>query len=76
MKAVPSGTIIGYDVLSGQKLFTEPNRATRLTDQTDALPKANDLYTASGKRYRVVGVRAGSTETLCEIDVREEPERT
>jgi hypothetical protein len=69
----PSGTIVGYDVGSGEKLFTETDRATRLSDQTDALPCANDLYTVNGKSYRVVGVRKGSTVTLCEIDVREEP---
>lgn len=73
MKTVPSGTVVGYDVVSGKKLFTEKNRATRFPDQTDALPQANDLYhTLNGKTYRVVAVRKGSTETLCEMDVREE----
>lgn len=74
MNTVPSGTVIGYDAVSGEELFTEKNRATRFPDQTDALPQANDLYKASnGKTYRVVGVRKSSTEMTCEIDVREEP---
>lgn len=72
-KNVPSGTIVGYDVESGKKLFTETNRATRFPDETDALPRAGDLYEVSGKNYRIVGVRKGSTERLCEVDVREEP---
>jgi hypothetical protein len=74
MNTVPSGTVIGYDAVSGEKLFTETNRASRFPDQTGALPQANDLYqTSTGKNYRVVGVRKGSTETQCEMDVREEP---
>jgi hypothetical protein len=74
MNTVPSGTVIGYDAVSGEELFTEKNRATRFPDQTDALPQANDLYKASnGKTYLVVGVRKSSTEMTCEIDVREEP---
>jgi hypothetical protein len=76
MNTVPSGTLIGYDADSGEKLFTETNRATRFPDQTNALPQANGLYnTLDGKTYRVVGVRKGSTEILCEMDVREETER-
>jgi len=71
-KSVPSGVVVAYDCISGIELFTEPNRAVRLLDQTDALPKANDLFEHSGKNYFIVGVRKGSTETLCEIDVREE----
>jgi hypothetical protein len=72
-KSVPSGTIIAYDYVSGQKLFTETNRATRFPDQTDALPQENHLYAYNGKDYRILGVRKGSTEALCEIEVREEP---
>ncbi len=34
MKTVLPGTIVGYDVVSGVKLFTETNRATRFTDLT------------------------------------------
>jgi len=71
-KSVPPGVIVAYDSISGVKLFTEPNRAVRLLDQTDALPKANDCFEHSGKSYFIVGVRKGSTETLCGIDVREE----
>ena len=48
------------------------NRATRFPDQTYALPCANDLYVVNGKKYRVVGIRKGSTETMCEMDVHEE----
>ena len=33
MKTVPSGTIVGYDAVSGDKLFTETNRATRFPDK-------------------------------------------
>jgi hypothetical protein len=73
MKTVPSGTIVGYDAASGEKLFTETNRATRFPDQTTALPHANDLYSTEGKTYRIVGVRKDSTETQYEIDVVEEP---
>jgi hypothetical protein len=72
MKTVPPGTIIGYDVVSGDKLFTETNRATRFPDRTYALPRANDSYTVNGKTYRVVSVRSDSTEILYKIDVREE----
>ena len=76
MNTVPVGTIVGYDDVSGDKLFTETNRITRFPDQTDALPQANDLYeTLNGKTYRVVGVRKGSTATRCEIDLREETAR-
>jgi hypothetical protein len=69
---VSVGTIVGYDFKSGKKLFTEPNRVTRFPDQTLALPHADDLYLSNGKNYRVVGVRAGSTEIAWEIEVREE----
>jgi hypothetical protein len=72
MKTVPPGTIIGYDVVSGDKLFTETNRATRFPDRTYALPHANDSYTVNGKTYRIVSVRSDSTEILYKIDVREE----
>ena len=72
MKTVPSGTIIGYDVVSGDKLFTETNRATRFPDQTSALPHPNDSYTVNGKTYRIVSVRPDSTEILYKIVVREE----
>jgi hypothetical protein len=72
MRTVPSGTVIGYDVVSGDKLFTETNRATRFPDQTFALPHVNDLYITNGKTYRVVRVRPDSTEILYKIDVREE----
>jgi hypothetical protein len=73
MRTVPSGTIVGYDAASGERLFTEANRATRFPDQTLALPHANNLYTAGDKTYRIAGVRKGSTETRWEIDVIEEP---
>jgi len=66
------GTIVGYDFKSGKKLFTETNRVTRFSNQALALPHADDLYLSSGKNYRVVGVRAGSTEAAWEIEVREE----
>jgi hypothetical protein len=73
-KSVPSGTIIGYDSVTGEKLFTDTNRATRLNDEPDTLPRENDTYRAlNDKVYRVVGVRKGSTELQCEIDVREDP---
>jgi hypothetical protein len=72
MGTVPSGTVIGYDVVSGDKLFSETNRATRFPDQTSALPHVNDLYVTNGKTYRVVRVRPDSTEMLYKIDVREE----
>ena len=72
MKTVPSGTIVGYDAVSGDKLFTETNRATRFPNQTFALPHANDTYAVNGKTYRVVRVRPDSTELLYKIDVREE----
>jgi hypothetical protein len=71
-KTVPAGTVIGYDADSGEKLFTEINRATRRSDQTITLPQVNEIHIFNGKTYRIVGVRKGSTETLCEIDVREE----
>ena len=72
MATIPSGTIVGYDSGSGKELFTVTNRATRFPDQTYALPCANDLYVVNGKKYRVVGIRKGSTETMCEMDVHEE----
>jgi hypothetical protein len=72
MNTVPSGTVIGYDVVSGKELFSERNRATRFPDQTSALPKPNDTYTVDGKNYRIIGVRADSTELVYKIDVREE----
>ncbi len=72
MNTAPSGAIVGYEVISGEKLFTEANRVTRFPDGTSALPYANLLYTVNDKTYRVVGVRKGSTEMVCEIDVREE----
>ena len=72
MKTVPAGILIAYDADTGKKLFSELNRATRWPDGTDALPNAQSFYAHDNKNYRVVGVREGSTETLCEIDVREE----
>jgi hypothetical protein len=73
-RIVPSGTVISYDAASGVKLFAEINRPIRTNDEPNTLPIANSLYdTLDGKTYRVVGVRKGSTELLCEIDVREEP---
>jgi hypothetical protein len=75
MNTVPAGTVIGYDADSGEKLFTEINRATRRSDQTITLPQVNEIHTFNGKTYRIVGVRKGSIETLCEIDVREEPSK-
>lgn len=72
MKTVLPGTIIGYDVVSGHKLFTDTNRATRFPDQTYALPLTNDNYTVNGKTYRVVSVHSDSTEILYKIDVLEE----
>ena len=73
-RIVSSGTVIGYDAVSGVKLFTEINRPIRMNDEPNTLPIANSLYdTLGGKTYRVVGVRKASTELLCEIDVREEP---
>jgi hypothetical protein len=74
MNTVPTHTVIGYDADSGKKLFTEANRASRTAQEPDTLPRANHVYVAgNGKTYRVIGVRKGSTETLVEIDVREEP---
>lgn len=67
------GTIIGYDVVSGERLITETNRVTRFPDGTNALPHKNRLYVVNDKAYLVVGVRKDSTETLWKIDVREEP---
>jgi len=72
MRETQSGTVIGYDANSGKKLFEETNRATQLSDGTSALPKAGDKYENGGKCYRIKGIRKGSTETLCLMDVIEE----
>ena len=66
--ALSSAMTLGLE----KELFTVTNRATRFPDQTYALPCANDLYVVNGKKYRVVGIRKGSTETMCEMDVHEE----
>ena len=71
MKTVPAGILIAYDADTGKKLFTELNRATRWPDGTSSLPHARALY-LHDNNYRIVGVREGSTETIWEIDVREE----
>jgi uncharacterized protein (UPF0128 family) len=72
MRETHSGTVIGYDANSGKKLFEETNRATQLPDGASALPKAGDKYENGGKNYRIKGIRKGSTETLCLMDVIEE----
>jgi hypothetical protein len=55
MKIVPSGTVIGYDAESGEKLFTEINRASNFPDEISTLPLPNRLYMVDDKKYRVVG---------------------
>jgi len=72
MNTVPPGTIIGYNAVSGEELFTQTNRATRFPDQAYALPHVNDRYETNGKNYRIVRVHSDSTEILYKIDVREE----
>jgi hypothetical protein len=72
MNVEVTGTLVGYDVESGAKLFTHTNRPIRLSDKTSSLPHARDYFTVDGKHYQVIGVRQGSTEIFYEIDVREE----
>lgn len=72
MPIVQSGTVIGYDAATGAELFVHPNRAIRLTDGSSSLPIAGTIYAFYDKRYRVLGVRVGSTETVYKIDVEEE----
>ena len=73
MNVVTTGTLVGYEGVSGQKLFTHMNRPIRLADGASSLPLARDIFIAGEKQYRVIGVRRTSTEILYEIDVREEP---
>jgi len=66
-----TGTIVGYDAESGEKLFTHVNREVE-RNGISTLPYAGGFHDSYDKRYRVVRVRAGSTEELYEIDVKEE----
>lgn len=65
-----TGTLVGYDADSGEKLFTEVNRLLKAADKTSTLPLPEDSYFTGGKNYRVVGVRRSSTEAHYEIDVK------
>ncbi len=71
MRVEITGTLVGYDADNGQKLFTQINRPVRLSDGTSSLPLAGDFFRTEEKQYQVVGVRRGSTESNCEIELRE-----
>ena len=75
MNVETTGTLVGYDAESGEKLFTEMNRPVKATDKTSIFPLRGDSYYTGGKKYRVVGVRRSSTEAHYEIDVREDAVR-
>ena len=72
MSVAVTGTVVGYDVNTGKKLFTHVNRPVKLTDGTSSLPNARDTFSTDGKQYRVIGIRKGSTETYFEMDLQEE----
>jgi hypothetical protein len=80
--SAPTGTIIGYDPLTGEVLFTETNRVLTNPDQTFTLPRAGDNYqTTDDKNYFILGIRDTSTLERWEMDVWEEmpaqePDRT
>jgi len=66
---IPSGTIIGYHAETGEKLFEHTNRATRDPSGKTTIPSAGEHYQTGGKYYLIVGIRKGSAETLCLMDV-------
>lgn len=68
-----TATIIGYDVDTKKKAFTVVNFVTRFPDGKLALPSAGEHHEFDGKNYFIVGVLEGSTESFCEVDVREVP---
>lgn len=74
MTTVNTGTLIGYEVGSGTKLFTEANRPITMNDGTSSLPRPNDIYITGRKRYRVISIRRTSTQALYEMDVQVEAE--
>jgi hypothetical protein len=72
MNTVPTHTVVGYNVNSGKKLFSDVNGASRTVQKTDTLPRAKQLYIRGDKKYRVIHVRKGSAEGFVEIAVNEE----
>lgn len=72
MTTVKTDTLIGYEVASGATPFTDTNRPITMVDGTSSLPRPNDIYISGRKRYRVLGIRETSTETLYEMLVKEE----
>lgn len=69
MPTVQTGTLVGYDAETGIELFRHINRPTHSREGASCLPVAHDTVVADQIRYRVIGVRKSSTESLWEIDV-------
>jgi hypothetical protein len=65
-------TVVGYDVNSGKRLFTEVTHASRTVLEPENLPRAKQLYIRGNRKYRVIHVRDGCAEGFVEIAVNEE----
>jgi hypothetical protein len=72
VNTVSTQTVVGYDVNSGKKLFTDVTRASRSVREPETLSRAKQLYIRGDKKYRVIHVRDGCAEGFVEIAVNEE----
>lgn len=61
MSNAPRGTVVGFDEVTGEKLFVVENRVTEVAGKS-ALPFTGDVYVHNGRRYRVKKIQRAFSE--------------
>ncbi len=75
-ETIPTTTIVGYDAVSGDRLFEHGNVACTDRNGVTDYPTANMLYMIGDETYRIKGVRDTSKWETWEIDVQLERSNT
>lgn len=72
MPNAPTGTIVGFDYATEEKLFEVENRVTAVAGKS-TLPFPGQVYVHDdGRRYRVKKILADATDKLWKISVSDE----